>query len=280
MKRWKEMPLMLALLAVCSAAFILYQSWRSRTLDVQPPEITVPAGPLELSVQDDPEKLLQGLRAYDAKDGDVTPSLVVESVYGALAQRQFQVTYAAFDQAGNVAKAQRAVLYTDYESPRFSLSAPLIFRPSGTLDIFSVLDASDVFDGALTDRIKGTILSGEGQIYEPGEHVVQFRVTNSLGDTAYLTVPVLILETPDNASIQLTQYLVYCKAGEPFDPAEYLDSWQAGTQKLRLRGTNGTVAVNIDNPVDESVPGIYCVEYTAESEQYHARTRLIVVVEE
>ena len=95
------MLLMLALLAVCSAAFILYQSWRGRALDTQPPVITVPSEPLELSVQDDPAQLLQGIRAYDAKDGDVTPSVVVESVYGAVAQRQFQVTYAAFDRAGN-----------------------------------------------------------------------------------------------------------------------------------------------------------------------------------
>lgn len=274
------MLLMLALLAVCSAAFILYQSWRGRALDTQPPVITVPAEPLELSVQDDASQLLQGIRAYDAKDGDVTPSVVVESVYGALAQRQFQVTYAAFDRAGNVAKATRAVLYTDYESPRFSLSAPLIFRSGGSPDVFSVLDASDVFDGSLKDRIKGTILSGDGQIYEPGEHVVQFRVTNSLGDTAYLTAPVLITETPDNASISLTQYLVYLETDEAFDAADYLDSWQAGSQKTRLHGTGGSIKVEIDDPVDTSVPGTYCVEYTAETEKYHARTRLIVVVEE
>ena len=274
------MLLMLALLAVCSAAFILYQSWRSRTLDTQPPVITVPSEPLELSVQDDSSLLLQGVRAYDAKDGDVTQSVVVESVYGALAQRQFQVTYAAFDSAGNVAKATRAVLYTDYESPRFSLAAPLIFRSSGASDIFRIMDAEDVFDGSLKDRIKGTILSGEGQIYEPGEHVVQFRVTNSLGDTAYLTAPVLITETQDGASISLTQYLVYLETGEAFDAAEYLSSWQVGMQRTQLHGANGSIKVQIDDPVDTSVPGTYCVEYTAESGQYQARTRLIVVVEE
>lgn len=274
------MLLMLTLLAVCSAAFILYQSWRGRALDTQPPVITVPSEPLELSVQDDPAQLLQGIRAYDAKDGDVTTSVVVESVYGAVAQRQFQVTYAAFDRAGNVAKAKRAVLYTDYESPRFSLSAPLIFRPSGTSDIFGALDAADVFDGSLKDRIKGTILSGEGQIYELGEHVVQFRVTNSLGDTAYLTAPVLVTDQADNAAITLTQYLVYLEPEDAFDAAEYLDSWQAGAQRTRLHGTDGSIKVQIDDPVDTSVPGTYCVEYTAESGQYHARTRLIVVVEE
>ena len=67
---------------------------------------------------------------------------------------------------------------------------------------------------------------------------------------------------------------------EAFDAADYLDSWQAGSQKTRLHGTNGTIKVQIDDPVDTAVPGTYCVEYTAETEQYHARTRLIVVVEE
>ena len=150
--RNKGKILLLALTLLCCAAFAVYQYRYLRTADREPPKISMAQQELTLSVSDPDTHLLEGMSAADARDGDVTPSLIVESVRGVVADKRFTVTYAAFDRAGNVAKAQRTVFYSDYTSPRFSLSAPLIFRAGVSPDAFAPLSAQDVFDGDLTER--------------------------------------------------------------------------------------------------------------------------------
>ena len=151
--RNKGKILLLALTLLCCAAFAVYQYRYLRTADREPPKISMAQQELTLSVSDPDTHLLEGMSAADARDGDVTPSLIVESVRGVVADKRFTVTYAAFDRAGNVAKAQRTVFYSDYTSPRFSLSAPLIFRAGVSPDAFAPLSAQDVFDGDLTERM-------------------------------------------------------------------------------------------------------------------------------
>ena len=269
---------LLALVLVCCAAFAVYRIAEARCADREAPQITMAQEELRLSVKDGTEKLLDGVTAQDAQDGDVTDLLVVESVRGIVADKRFTVTYAAFDAAGNVAKAQRTVYYEDYTSPCFTLTAPLIFR-EGTVDVFAPLGADDVFDGSLKDRIKGTLVSGESQVSQPGDYTVEFRVTNGLGDTAYLTAPVRVLPAGNrNAELTLTDYLIYLRKNEAFVPEMYLDTLSAGGQTVALDG--GSVSLQIDSDVDMTKTGTYCVDYTAAYGQYTAYTRLLVVVED
>ena len=217
------------------------------------------------------------MRAQDAQDGDVTDSIVVESVRGLVSDKRFTVTYAAFDAAGNVSKAQRTVFYKDYTAPRFALSAPLIFREGTSLDVFAPLEAEDVFDGSLKDRIKGTLVSGETQIAQAGEYTVEFRVTNSLGDTAYLTAPVEVLPAGDGgAELTLSSYLTYLKKNAAFVPEYYVTGLSAGAQIISLDETS----VQITSNVDMTRAGTYWVDYAARYGQKTARTRLLVVVED
>ena len=269
---------LLALVLVCCAAFAVYRIAEARCADREAPQITMAQEELRLSVKDGTEKLLDGVTAQDAQDGDVTDLLVVESVRGIVADKRFTVTYAAFDAAGNVAKAQRTVYYEDYTSPCFTLTAPLIFR-EGTVDVFAPLGADDVFDGSLKDRIKGTLVSGESQVSQPGDYTVEFRVTNGLGDTAYLTAPVRVLPAGNrNAELTLTDYLIYLRKNEAFVPEMYLDTLSAGGQTVALDG--GSVSLQINSDVDMTKTGTYCVDYTAAFGKFTAYTRLLVVVED
>ena len=269
---------LLALVLACCASFAVYRLAGAQRADREAPQITVTQDELRLSVHDGAEKLLDGVTARDAQDGDVTDSLVVESVRGIVADKRFTVTYAAFDAAGNVTKAQRTVYYEDYTAPRFALTAPLIFR-EGAADVFAPLEASDVFDGSLKDRIKGTLVSGERQLSQAGDYAVEFRVTNSLGDTAYLTAPVQVLPAGNNnAELALTSYLVYLKKNAAFMPEAYLEELTAGGQTVAL--DEGSVPVQIDSDVDMTKAGTYCVDYAASYGQYTAHTRLLVVVED
>ncbi len=266
-----------ALVLLCCAAFAVYRCLSSRHIDREPPQITMEQDELSLSVGDPKERLLEGVRAQDAQDGDVTDSIVVESVRGLVSDKRFTVTYAAFDAAGNVSKAQRTVFYKDYTAPRFALSAPLIFREGTSLDVFAPLEAEDVFDGSLKDRIKGTLVSGETQIAQAGEYTVEFRVTNSLGDTAYLTAPVEVLPAEDGgAELTLSSYLTYLKKNAAFVPEYYVTGVSAGGQIISL----DEASVQITSNVDMTRAGTYWVDYAARYGQKTARTRLLVVVED
>lgn len=266
-----------ALVLLCCAAFAVYRCLSSRHIDREPPQITMEQDELSLSVGDPKERLLEGVRAQDVQDGDVTDSIVVESVQGLVSDKRFTVTYAAFDAAGNVSKAQRTVFYKDYTAPRFALSAPLIFREGTSLDVFAPLEAEDVFDGSLKDRIKGTLVSGETQIAQAGEYTVEFRVTNSLGDTAYLTAPVEVLPAEDGgAELTLSSYLTYLKKNAAFVPEYYVTGVSAGGQIISL----DEASVQITSNVDMTRAGTYWVDYAARYGQKTARTRLLVVVED
>lgn len=266
-----------ALVLLCCAALAVYRCLSSRHIDREPPQITMEQDELSLSVGDPKERLLEGVRAQDAQDGDVTDSIVVESVRGLVSDKRFTVTYAAFDAAGNVSKAQRTVFYKDYTAPRFALSAPLIFREGTSLDVFVPLEAEDVFDGSLKDRIKGTLVSGETQIAQAGEYTVEFRVTNSLGDTAYLTAPVEVLLAEDGgAELTLSSYLTYLKKNAAFVPEYYVTGLSAGGQIISL----DEASVQITSNVDMTRAGTYWVDYAARYGQKTARTRLLVVVED
>ena len=107
--RKKEWPYVL-LIALCLVVFFAYWIVNQISADTEAPKISVDTQQLEVSVQDDKSALLQGVTAVDNKDGDVTASLLVENTRLLDTDGTVTVTYAAFDRAGNVAKAQRHLL--------------------------------------------------------------------------------------------------------------------------------------------------------------------------
>ena len=279
--RKKGIWALLIAIAVCCLGFAAYLFFSQRSTDKTPPEISFASDVLPVSVAATEAELMEGVTARDDRDGDVTGSIVIEGVTGLSSDQLATITYAAFDREGNVAKAQRTLQYTDYHSPRFSLSAPLVFRSGSAFNLLHYVGAEDVIDGVLDDRVKATLVSTESALSEEGTHEVEFRVTNSMKDTAYLTVPVEVCASGEyNATVVLSDYLVYLERGSGFDPLDYLESFQKSTETVSLRGSAADVSVYCDSNVDTSVPGTYSVTYTVESGSYIGYTRLMVVVEE
>lgn len=236
------------------------------------PEISFASELIEVPVAATDAELLQGVTATDAEDGDVTASLMVESVSHFVSDGTVKVTYAAFDSQNHVTKAARSVRYTDYTPPRFTLSAPLVFTESAVSDMLSYVGATDAIDGDLSTRVKVSAKDSGSLVSSVGSHEVEFRVTNSLGDTEYLTATVDVVNGSYNsAQLTLSSYLVYLTAGESFDAAGYLVSYLRDGQLV----SGSTSGVTIDSAVDPATPGTYEVTYTMDN----SYTRLIVVVE-
>ena len=181
------------------------------------------------------------------------------------------ITYAAIDDQGNVGRARRTLHYTDYEAPRFSMDRPLRRECSRRLsDMLEGITASGCLEGDLTGLIKYQRV--DNQLPETGTMIpVELRVTDRAGNTAVLPVEVEMYDPREEALVpKLTDYLVYCKVGDHFNPRIYYAQADNDLQ----------AEVEIDSDVDTGVPGVYSVEYRVSNSRGHGATRLIVVVEE
>lgn len=274
--------LLSALLILCTLAFAAYFCLANRNPDTTAPQITFEETTITLSVHDSAEALVQGISAQDDRDGDVTESLVVEGVSSISPDRSATVTYAAFDRAGNVTKAERTAVYADYSGPRYALSAPLMFRSGYNFDILDYLTVTDPVDGDLSEKIKATLVSGDTSITEEGLHDVEVRVTNTMGDTARLTLPVEVYPSGTyNAQLYLTEYLIYLEKGSFFDPQDYLDTFSTSYTDYSLENPAlQGITLDVQTDVHTAAPGTYSVTYTAKRGNYSACTRMIVIVED
>lgn len=280
-KKSTRRRLQILLLAAAVIMVILYivNRWvlYSR-FDRSTPEITFDSEVLEVSVAVTEEELLNGVTAADKKDGDVTDTIIIESISKMLGDHERIVTYAAFDKDNHVGKAQRKIRYTDYTSPRFSLDGPL---EAGTMnaemsDILAPLHATDCIDGDLTSQI--VVIDTEITSMSADAMTAQYevQVTNSCGDVTTLKLPVRMqMNTSGSfAEIKLSEYLAYRKVGEVVDPAAFVVSASAGGQEYGVGG------LQINSNLDTSMPGVYTVTYTLSVEGNSTSTDLIIVVEE
>lgn len=277
--------LLMGVLACVVMLFAGYLFWSRNNLDTVGPVITVEEELLEISVSDPQEVLLQGIKAVDGRDGDVTARMLVESIYGITEDNITTVTYAAFDRAGNVTKVQRQVRYKDYESPRFKLYGDLCFAGGSGFDVLEYVGAEDVIEGNIRRRVRATLLSDTKSISNIGSHVVRFQVTNSLGDTVQADLPVDVYD-PEwyTADVKLKEYLLYLKVGDSFDPQEYLKTFLVRGDEIDVsRRVPDEVFCNIENNVSTKRPGIYTVTYNLTTNMnmmtFSGQARLIVIVE-
>lgn len=287
----KRNLLLLALIALCLGVFFGYRAYDRARTDTQPPVIHIAPEPLELSVNAPKGILLQDVTAEDDRSGDVTKSLVVESIRLLNRDGKVSVDYAAFDKAGNVAKLQREVQYSNYRRPRFTLNGPLLYPFGSNFDVLDNISAKDALDGEIPHHIRA-MLTENTPLTEEGIHMVQFQVTNSLGDTTKEVFPVEIYDSKKyTAELTLKEYMIYLPVGGIFNAKFYPDTitYQRETCELgSYLPEHYTLEINGD--VDTHTPGVYPVTYTltyCEKNQWSQKvikefvgySKLIVVVE-
>jgi hypothetical protein len=286
-RNWVWILLIIAAIAV----FMGYQSLEALQTDNRAPEIKLTEGELKVSVEDPKGALLQGISATDNRDGNVTDSLVVENVTILDDDGTVNVRFAAFDAAGNVARGTRKAVYTDYVSPRFTLKQPLVYAQGTSFDVLGNVGATDVFDGDIQHRVRATVM-GEESVSMAGNHVVQFQVTNSLGDTQTVSLPVEVtMADPASAQMSLKEYLIYLPVGAPFNAASFLESFSYQRTNVKLSGvTPAGFHLETKGAVQTQNPGVYSVSYELtytevnennpnSSREFTAYSKLIVIVE-
>ena len=128
-----------------------------------------------------------GYAASDNVDGDLTAQVRREELEGG-------VRYTVTDSSGNSAEAFRPLRYDDPVAPVLTLlgdTAPTI--RVGTAYAEPGCSAEDNLDGDLTEQVE---VSGEVNIWQPGEYTLTYRVSDSWGNRAEATRTVTVEKAP------------------------------------------------------------------------------------
>ena len=297
MRRLKRLS---AALFIISLILLVFHVFKVRILDDRTgPVFQMDNRTVEVSVKDGQEALIKGLTATDARDGDVSDSIIVESVGPFTGSGSRIVTYAAFDSDNHVTHTKREMIYTDYVPSRFHLSRPLSFAMN-TVNILNGVSVEDSIDGDLTRNVR-MVSDGDIDTAHVGEYRARLKVTNSAGGVSYLPVTVEIYDASvfhRLPLLNLKEYVVYVEKGDEFDEREYLTSIVINGTSYSMteeEGTYGSPAeaqeeaqrtisydrVYIESEVDTDVIGSYEVLYSFEdtiSKTGIGKVRLYVVV--
>lgn len=268
------------LLAICAAAavglFAVSEILTQRNRDSYAPQITAETDLIEVPCDYTREDLMQGIRAWDEMEGDLTDQVVISTFSRFLQDGVCNLTYVVFDGADQSASVTRKVKFADYHSPRFALSEPLVFpeNEGSYTKIIQALSAWDVLDGDRTDWMVRTNTNLDFQI--AGTYYIAFEVTNSFGDSSAVQLPVHVTkEQNGEGGIVLNTGLVYLTVGQSLNPSQYVSSVTA------FDGTPMDISsLNITSQVDTTKPGCYEIHYEAvDYRENHYETWLTVIVE-
>ena len=270
MMKFYRIAVILLFLAV-SGVFLYTYVTEKMTADTTFPVITLEDAVLELSVNAEDRDFLDGVTAFDEKDGNITDRIIVESVSKFIKPGICKVTYAVCDEDNHVATAVRKVKYTDYSSPRYSLTESPCYSVYEAVNIKNALTVTDCFDGKLDGSM--ILTSNDYSTATEGVFNIDVTVTNSMGDTSVLTFPLIVenrsLSAPE---IELSQYLLYVDIGEEIDPEEYLVSAIDYKERDVLR------RVTVDTNLNVNKEGTYIVHYYAEDDRGERGHSIMIVM--
>ena len=248
------------------------------------PVIQMEKDSITVPVEGGDKAILEGIKAMDEKDGDITENLFIESRSNFMEKGRFKVIIAVADQDNHVVKTEREVTYSNYRSPQFSLTGPLKFEVSeeghDDLNIATNIYANDVIDGNISDKIR---ISSDYTISRnnPGDYHMEFIVTNSMGDTVKFPVTVTLyseLEEKGLPKIILSNYLINTPIGNGADVAGLIEQIEYH-DCIYSRGEDGNFyngeydgegnpmmfdysSIVIDSNVDWNTSGVYEVKVT------------------
>ena len=198
--------------------WVILQDMRKDTVA---PVFHDPLTEVHISVHDDESAMLAGLTATDDQDGDITDKIRIERTSRFGDDYQVVVSFVVFDSARNMSRHSRTVYYDDYTPPRFTLAEPFAYNESETVGVMDRLKLHDVLEGDISYKVK--LEDANVDDSQPGVYEVTLRAVTDHGVDVCVRVPLNVQKYDSLApQIQLSEYLVYVKKGETFDPAQYI----------------------------------------------------------
>ena len=296
----KLLSTIILIVSIVFTASIIIKYYKGR--DMLGPVINIDNEELTVSVNDPLSQTLEGVTAYDAKDGDVTDMVIVEGLSDFVEKNTRIATYIAFDKDNHTTQATRRIIYNDYTPPQFGLTGALKFPISYTGDFLSKVTLWDCLDGDISGMVHFT----EDSVINaniPGTYKVAVEGENSAGEIVKLPLTIETYETQTGAEIYLKNYLVYINVGEDIYPESYIDHVVYGNKEYAISETQTTFAVDtenmskyekeilqemnpcvkiqqfdINNMVNTHIPGVYEIHYSLQDLNKNTGTVTLTVV--
>lgn len=261
------------LFVVVTAVFGYFYVDEQLHSDKTQPVITVESELLEVPLGADTSALLEGVSAYDEKDGDLTDKVIVESLSNFIGDGICKATYAVCDSDNHVSTATRRISYIGYHAPRFVLNRSICFSVYESVDVASAVEAQDCIDGDITKNI--VLTSDDYSGAATGVFSVKASVNNSKGDSSLVTLPLIIEDRSMSApQITLKSYLVYTKTGAPVELEPYM------TEAVDSAGESVADTLRVETNADYSKPGVYTAHYYVTDKSGNiGHTVLVIIVE-
>lgn len=159
------------------------------------PEIVITANSDDFSVNANEQDFLNGVTANDKEDGDVTDSIIIESISPFVSENTRVVTYVAFDSHNNIKKYDREIHYTDYEKPSFENDSHIYVNKGTANEILAQMSVIDVIDGDISSQVK--LETNDIKAGVPNDYNVKATVTNSCGDVVSSDIVVTVTGEED-----------------------------------------------------------------------------------
>ena len=256
---------------ITTILFCLFYMKEQNSKDNTFPTIEIASKTLDISIQDAQAHLMDGVTAYDGKDGDLTSKVIIESISKFSKDRTCVVTYAVVDSDKHVVKNSRTIRYTDYTAPRFYLEKPLIFRLDEKVDVRQMVGAVDCIEGDISDKV--TIVATDYTDNTAGIFTLSLQATNRLGDVIFLDLPIYVEEINARAlSVELEEYLIYVEKGETPDFEDYITS--VSSNFVEVANYKLLLSTNFDC----NIPGSYSVHFNVEDSAGHTGHSVLTVV--
>lgn len=263
--------LCLVLTVIVILVYILFQKTPLvHSQNENSPTISFDNNKIVISVQDDENKLLEGVHAEDEEDGNISQQVFVESMSSFIDNNTRKVNYVVYDSDENITRASRLVEYSDYTPPVFSLTDQLRAEKYSVSELTKRVKANSCLDGDISTKVSVMDLT----IVETGILNVKLSVSDSTNTSSYLSLN-YYLESDGDIDIGLNNYLVYLKQGDTFD---YRKNIQSVTEKQTSRDAlKDYVDIDIPN-MDQA--GVYEVNYSiSRSNGNSGKTTMVVVME-
>ena len=139
------------------------------------------------------------------------------------------------------------------------------------VNLKNAISVNDCFDGNLNGSMILTSKDYAGAT--EGVFSIDATVTNSKGDTAVLTLPLIVENRSLSApQIELSQYLLYVDKGEKTDPEEFI------VKAVDYTEDDITKDVTIDTNLNVNKEGTYIVHYFAVDDRGERGHSILIVI--
>ena len=237
-------------------------------VDATPPVLTL-KGSQVMEIKQGVTFVEPGYTAIDDTDGDITNKVIVTGSVNVKTPGVYRLEYSVSDAAGNTSTATRVVevVLVDNTPPTLTLSGSLTMQlPQGEKFVEPGYKATSNVDGDLTSKVSVT---GTVDINKPGKYSMQYRVSDSNGNTSAATRTIEVVAPPEPEPEEPKQEYktppIITLSGS-MEVSIYTDEQfsEPGYKAADCLGADLTSAVKVTNNIHSNAKGVYTVNYTVE----------------